>query len=1201
MLTKQSVKLKRSLSGILALTMTFASMQIDNVSADAQAGSYKTYVGNGYTVRYEVTSVWNDRSNISVTLTNTGDEAIRNWALLFDPDGDIENIWNGVVGENDDKLTVIRNNEYNYEVLPNDSISFGYTVVGADELPETMVLSSQNKEYKENDYTVTLNVENDWDTGFSGNIAIEATGDVPIEAWKLGFDANFDLTRVWNAEITESKERSYTVESAYATAFIHPGETKSFGISAAKDSKVSPEITNISLNGVAVNGDAIQQNSHDSSTDESSESENSSQSEIISQPDSSSITESIHSSESSSSVIDSSSLPDDSSKAEPEPISIEFDMTGFEKNDLDMYAVIDPVYEINGSLKGKDRVSKLEYTVKNMDDKTVSNGELKVYDKWTIDDFGLDIGINEIIVTAYDNEGEIVSNSIKIINANIDNLSRTDADLGDDDGDKLQNYFEDRLGFDPKKADTDGDGLSDYDEFILIGTDPLDSDTDKDGISDDAEDPDVDGLSNIKEMELGTYAVIADSDSDNINDGDEVNKYGTDPLKYDTDGDGLNDFADINMGFDPNKADTDEDGVTDSEEIIHQEVTLSVDEPEIEGLVSVNIDTQTNGDININTFLLNVYGIDSVASSAPGLIGVPVDINFGTEFDKAKVTFEYDDTKLGDTDENDLGIIWHDKEHNKLVLLDNTIVDAEKNTVTYDTTHFSTYAIVDKKKYSFSDIKTYIDQTRVDISNHITVYTDVFAGTSNSEKNANAVAFCDRIIELWDDDDFLLFSHSGGGAGGYKKNFSEGVINDHCRKMISGEEGTERVNPYIRLMTLGLKDESDYKDSELNTTVIMTDGTNTEKFSYVDNYVKNINQAHNIVYVIDFGEKYDADMAGTIGLCGGRYLKVKDKISAIAAANDVKYNTYTSQDNIPEDDNPRDPGEARGLSEYYIFVDGIKNANGDIINEKMEYLPYPNAYELLNYSDKIPLTFFNINKTVYGRASVHDSFKSVLEAIPISVRSEFLQNYAELNTYIYLGICALTPLDYDAHDVFYSFAWGIGGDSKGIQENGTRKVISASKYLKNENLLNGHRNAFQRNMFEAKIAVEDKIRLGYKEAYIANSRDHIMSGGEITDHELGYAETALAGLINRGAYGTFDSTQAGNVIHYSYDENTNRISMRCKYYLFDYYDFDVDVFSFISFKEQDAVGYAKSFELFGVCEAEYTWTKGQNDFTGYII
>ena len=54
----------------------------------------------------------------------------------------------------------------------------------------------------------------------------------------------------------------------------------------------------------------------------------------------------------------------------------------------------------------------------------------------------------------------------------------------DDDADGLPNDLEAKYGTNPTKADTDGDGLSDYDEITKYHTNPLKADSDGDGIPD---------------------------------------------------------------------------------------------------------------------------------------------------------------------------------------------------------------------------------------------------------------------------------------------------------------------------------------------------------------------------------------------------------------------------------------------------------------------------------------------------------------------------------------------------------------------------------------------------------------------------------------------------------------------------------------------------------------------------------------------
>lgn len=132
------------------------------------------------------------------------------------------------------------------------------------------------------------------------------------------------------------------------------------------------------------------------------------------------------------------------------------------------------------------------------------------------------------------------------------------------------------LSIGPQNFDSDGDGLTDYDEtngmrtaFGIIKTDPNNQDTDGDGLSDAQEmgtrynnyyymisdpramDSDYDTISDADEPEFGTAPLNADSDYDKLNDGFEL-EIGTDPLISDTDYDGHNDYEEhYDPDYDP--------------------------------------------------------------------------------------------------------------------------------------------------------------------------------------------------------------------------------------------------------------------------------------------------------------------------------------------------------------------------------------------------------------------------------------------------------------------------------------------------------------------------------------------------------------------------------------------------------------------------------------------------------------------------
>ncbi len=105
----------------------------------------------------------------------------------------------------------------------------------------------------------------------------------------------------------------------------------------------------------------------------------------------------------------------------------------------------------------------------------------------------------------------------------------------DTDGDGLTDVRERQLGTVINNPDSDGDGLNDKEEVDGV-TDPMNPDTDGDGLNDG------------EEKIWKTDPNAPDTDGDTLSDGHEVKVLNTSPINVDTDGDGLNDNVDPDPG-----------------------------------------------------------------------------------------------------------------------------------------------------------------------------------------------------------------------------------------------------------------------------------------------------------------------------------------------------------------------------------------------------------------------------------------------------------------------------------------------------------------------------------------------------------------------------------------------------------------------------------------------------------------------------
>ena len=105
---------------------------------------------------------------------------------------------------------VIKNVGWNYEIAPDASVSFGYTLSDYSSTnPDKFELCAKRVD-KTDGYDVQYNITNEWDTGLQGEIVITNTSEEPLEAWELSFDSTFAINNLWNGRIISSEDMSST-------------------------------------------------------------------------------------------------------------------------------------------------------------------------------------------------------------------------------------------------------------------------------------------------------------------------------------------------------------------------------------------------------------------------------------------------------------------------------------------------------------------------------------------------------------------------------------------------------------------------------------------------------------------------------------------------------------------------------------------------------------------------------------------------------------------------------------------------------------------------------------------------------------------------------------------------------------------------------------------------------------------------------
>ena len=665
--------MKRIISVILTIAM-FLGISIETFAAYGEEKS-RAYQSENCTITYSIANEWSGNQQISVSITNDGEETLRNWAVMFDNAGEITNIWNAEVYRNDGELCVIRNNGYNYEIIPNATVEFGFMLQGEDlSLPEDISLCSRTADSTES-AEISYEIQNNWGDGFIAAVTVKNTSDKPLEAWKLSFNGNFDISTIWNANLLYTDDCSFKVENDITTTPIPVGGEKVFSFQGIIASGETPAISDFKLISIVIYTERIQ-------------------------PEPPVETEEAPSHETS----------EPSTGDDPEPTTEETNETE-EPVDPDPAERDENTILCFGEYLSEENSIKVywystaEGTV-SVHENTDGNGWRKLAEVTDGDSYEFtiteDFAIKYIRVSQQTADGMIESEPF-IVAANEDGYACT---WLDSDNDGLPDYAEKIYGTDPENADTDGDGLSDYDEIYKTGTNPLKYDTDEDGVNDADSDNDKDGLTNSEELALGTDPNSADTDGDGLSDYDEINKHNTDPLKADSDGDTLNDGDEIILGLDPNDPET--FGVPDAEYKVKQ--TISADSEVMERVNTEDSPYELSLEITASGNAQNLIAGSSaysVITESDARLGGAVSLDYyGGDVEKVKLSYEIGESYISNEGSEyakncvDLqGIkrynIFRYFEELNMLLPVATEFDEENNTLFAETDELGTYCVLD--------------------------------------------------------------------------------------------------------------------------------------------------------------------------------------------------------------------------------------------------------------------------------------------------------------------------------------------------------------------------------------------------------------------------------------------------------------------------------------------------------------------------
>jgi hypothetical protein len=204
-------------------------------------------------------SDWGTAFQGEVVITNNTADTIGWWSVTFEADFAIDQIWHAQIVSHTGNTYVVKGYDWNRSVSPGGEVNFGFIgSPGDSQLPSEFSLIDLSLPASSDDdhpqgggddvsTQVTMENTNDWGSGFQGSAVIANTGADTVNDWRLGFDADFEIEQIWNAEIVSHTGSAYVLKGMDYNRSIEPGSQVSFGFIASPGGLAIP--TSFTVNG----------------------------------------------------------------------------------------------------------------------------------------------------------------------------------------------------------------------------------------------------------------------------------------------------------------------------------------------------------------------------------------------------------------------------------------------------------------------------------------------------------------------------------------------------------------------------------------------------------------------------------------------------------------------------------------------------------------------------------------------------------------------------------------------------------------------------------------------------------------------------------------------------------------------------------------------------------------------------------------